>query len=235
MFFLSGRIGDAGAGGGRRRGRVPVAGGRRQRVNLVADGTERRNLNWATRPRSAPSADQVPGGARFPRFAAAMDAAREAKAPQLDLYTATPPEPAADNATSWRTPGGPMVRWVGIGSCVLLFGLLTATMLSQPIGAAIERLIAAGGEDQAEPAAAPPAAVAPAAVAPATLEPAAGLHEPPPTRSLPVLVNGATRVPADRATRAPKERVTRVTVLERDDRPLAALPVPSFKPPAASQ
>lgn len=179
------------------------------------------------RPRSAPVSDAVDEPrqvARFPKFAAAMDAARVANAPQFDLYDAASPvaSPPEDEGASWRAPGRRVVRWVGIGSCVLLFGLLTVTMLTQPLGGAIEQLIGPGLALQDEPA----AAAVPPDRTPATLEPAEGLDEPPPTPALPVLAR--TEVEAS-APWSPK-----VTVLDAGERPpLRTLPVPSFKPPSA--
>jgi hypothetical protein len=63
---------------------------------------------------------------RFARFAAAMAAARAANAPQLALYR----DVLADELPSDLGVARPVVRWLGIGSCVLLFGLLLSTMLT---------------------------------------------------------------------------------------------------------
>jgi hypothetical protein len=50
-----------------------------------------------------------------------MAAARAANAPQLALYRDAP-------ADDLGAPRHPVVRWLGIGNCVL-FGLLLSTML----------------------------------------------------------------------------------------------------------
>jgi len=55
-----------------------------------------------------------------------MAAARAANAPQLALYRDAP----ADELPSALGARRPVVRWLGIGSCVLLFGLLLSTMLT---------------------------------------------------------------------------------------------------------
>jgi len=60
-----------------------------------------------------------------------MAAARVANAPHLSLYDPAPGERA------WQAPRRPVARWLGIGGCVLLLGLLLIIMLSQPIGAGI--------------------------------------------------------------------------------------------------
>jgi len=52
-----------------------------------------------------------------------MAAARAANAPQLALYRDAP-------ADDLGVPRRPVARWLGIGSCVLLFGLLLSTMLT---------------------------------------------------------------------------------------------------------
>jgi hypothetical protein len=90
---------------------------------------------------------------RFVRFAAAMDAARAAKAPELALYrdegAAARPLPAAHRpplrpaAVRWRSRGAPrrpVVRWLGISCSALLLGILLVNLLALPSGAEIERL-----------------------------------------------------------------------------------------------
>lgn len=56
-----------------------------------------------------------------------MAAARAANAPQLALYRDAPADALPSALGVARRP---VVRWLGIGSCVLLFGLLLSTMLT---------------------------------------------------------------------------------------------------------
>jgi hypothetical protein len=74
-------------------------------------------------------------GPRFARFAAAMDEARATGAPQLGLYvhptvgvTAQRPEGPPPRLARRRTT----LRWIGIGSCVLVVGVLLASWLVGP-------------------------------------------------------------------------------------------------------
>ena len=72
----------------------------------------------------------------FARFAAAMDAARDAGAPQLVLYdeaAAAAAAPAAGRVPPWRA----LRRPLGIGGGVALVVALLLTLLTPPIGAAI--------------------------------------------------------------------------------------------------
>ena len=64
---------------------------------------------------------------RFPRFTAAMAAARAANAPHLTLYRAAP---ADDAPPALAAPRRALVRWLKIGSYALLFSLLLSTMLT---------------------------------------------------------------------------------------------------------
>jgi hypothetical protein len=73
-------------------------------------------------------------GPQFARFAAAMDEARARGAPQLALYTdpsdeaAGPPGAAGSRRARRRTA----LRWVGIGSCLLVVGGLLVSWLVWP-------------------------------------------------------------------------------------------------------
>ena len=99
------------------------------------------------------SALPIATGPRFPRFAAAMAAARASGAPQVSalaepLLHDVPPTLGRDGrpprAAQWRAPRRPgrrVGRWLGLGACVVLVGLFTATMLTQPIGAGLGQLI----------------------------------------------------------------------------------------------
>ena len=77
------------------------------------------------------------------RFAAAMAAARAAKAPQLTLYR---DEPADGSPPAYGILQRPVIRWLGIGGCMVLLSLLLLTLLTHPIGAALGRLIGPGPE-----------------------------------------------------------------------------------------
>ena len=57
-----------------------------------------------------------------------MDEARAAGAPQLGLYV----DPATDNEALRPSRGRATLRWVGIGSCVLVVGMLLASWLMWP-------------------------------------------------------------------------------------------------------
>jgi hypothetical protein len=99
---------------------------KQQWIGIVANRTDRPKSPRRARRRAArPSGSTAPAPTepRFARFASAMAAARAANAPQLTLYR----DPPADDL---EAPRRPMVRWLGIGSCVLLFGLLLSTMLT---------------------------------------------------------------------------------------------------------
>ena len=95
---------------------------------------------------------------KFARFAAAMDAAREARAPQLMLYDETAAAagaPAVGRIPSWRM----LRRPLGIGGGVALVVALLLTLLTPPIGAALGWLNAAPpAQEQEEPSTAQPAA-----------------------------------------------------------------------------
>ncbi|MCC2665550.1 MAG: hypothetical protein K0R41_4281 [Geminicoccaceae bacterium] len=72
-------------------------------------------------------------GPQFARFAAAMDEARARGAPQLALYTDPsgefgPPGAAGSRRSRRRTA----LRWVGIGSCLLVVGGLLVSWLVWP-------------------------------------------------------------------------------------------------------
>jgi hypothetical protein len=99
---------------------------KQQWIGIVANRTDRSKSPRRTRRRAArPSgpAAPAPKQPRFARFASAMAAARAANAPQLALYRDAP-------ADDLGVPRHPVVRWLGIGSCVVLFGLLLSTMLT---------------------------------------------------------------------------------------------------------
>jgi hypothetical protein len=150
-----------------------------------------------------------------------MDAARVAKAPQFALYGDGPEldtGQAVSSAPVWRGPIWSGVRWVGISSCVLLFGLLTVAMLTQPIGAAIERLIGPGLDWRRDQAAVEPSGDGGRRTTP---ELALGLDGP--TLGSPAVL--------ERGASAASTRADRVTSLDSDGRPLArGLPIPTFKP-----
>ena len=170
---------------------------------------------------------------RFERFAAAMDAARDAKAPQLMLYDDTPAAasaPAAGRALPARALRRPLVWRLGIGGLGLSAVLLLA-LLTPPIGAAIGWLTGPRPEPPPDRA----AAAAPADVA-TRPEPAAGQDDPPPPRALPALADGALQATPQQVPPAPAARVTSVTGLDAAARPRAgSLPVPTFTPPPADQ
>jgi len=165
----------------------------------------------------------------FARFAAAMDAAREAGAPQLMLYdeaAAAAVAPAVDRVPPWRV----LRRPLGIGGGVALVVALLLTLLTPPIGAALGWLTgpapAVPGEEAV--AAEPSAAVR---VAP---QPAAAPEEAP-RLPRPALADDAFRAAARQVGSAPEERVSRVTALAAATRPPArSLPVPTFKPSSAA-
>jgi hypothetical protein len=126
--------------------------------DVVAAGVDEQNARGVMRLRSNPSAGMLDGGRsqpRFARFAAAIDAARAAGAPELALYredTDAPAVPAAGRpllrpvrpaAVRWRSKsarGRPLMGWLGISSFALLLGILFVSLLSQPSGAEIEWL-----------------------------------------------------------------------------------------------
>ena len=171
---------------------------------------------------------------RFERFAAAMDAARDAKAPQLMLYDDTPAAasaPAAGRALPARALRRPLVWRLGIGGLGLGAVLLLA-LLTPPIGAAIDWLT----EPRPEPPPDRAAAAAPADLPTPPPEPAAGANDPPPPRALPALADGALQATPQPVAPAPAARVARVTGLDAAARPRAgSLPVPTFKPSPADQ
>ena len=165
----------------------------------------------------------------FARFAAAMDAARDAGAPQFMLYdaaAATGGAPAVGRFPSWRV----LRRPLGIGGGVALVVALLLTLLTPPIGAAIGWLTgpapAVPGEEAvgAEPMAA-------VRVAP---QPAAAPDEAP---RLPrsAIADHALPAAERQVGSAPEGGALRVTALAAAARPPArSLPVPSFKPSSAA-
>jgi hypothetical protein len=165
----------------------------------------------------------------FARFAAAMDAARDARAPQFVLYDETAAAagaPAVGRVPPWRV----LRRPLGIGGGVALAVALLLTLLTPPIGAAIGWLTgpapAVPGEEAvgAEPLTA-------VQVAP---QPAAAPEEAPPLPR-PTLADDVFRAAARQVGSAPEERVSRVTALAAAARPSArSLPVPSLKPSSAA-
>ncbi len=194
----------------------------------------------------------VPKELRFPKFAAAMAAARAANAPQFALHGEAPapdirpavsarapapdmppvavggdlPGPRAAPWRAMRAPKQPATRWLGIGGCVLLLALLV-TMLMQPIGAEIERMIGPWSEWQQDREAAAPRSDG-ARATPA--EPVARQDEAP-AASLPVLAREDPRAPAQPAPAAPPALAAPAT-----DVPTArSVPVPSLKPAPADR
>ncbi len=166
-----------------------------------------------------------------------MAAARAAHAPPFtirgdpslhDIPPAVSRDSPPPRAAQWRpapAPRRPVARWLGIGSCALLIGLLATTTLTPPISAEIQRLIRPWLEWQRERETAAPHAGPTLATTPAPavsgVEPASG--------SMPMLARdgfgsagppGASALAAGAAVGAP------------DDPPAASVPVPSFKPPA---
>ena len=111
------------------------------------------------------------------RFAAAMAAARAAKAPQLTLYR---DGPADVIPPAYGMLHRPVIRWLGIGGCVVLLGLLLLTLLTQPIGAALERLVGPGSGSRQD------RTVAAARIDPAPPAPP-GASEAPPMAAAPVV------------------------------------------------
>jgi len=98
---------------------------KQQWIGIVANRTGRPKPPRRPRRRAARlsgAAAPAPEKPRFPRFASAMAAARAANAPQLALY----PDELPSGVGALRRP---VVRWLGIGSCILLFGLLLSTVL----------------------------------------------------------------------------------------------------------
>jgi hypothetical protein len=162
----------------------------------------------------------------FARFAAAMDAARDAGAPQLVLYdeTAAAAAPAVGRA-SWRG----LRRPLGIGGGVALVVALALTLLTPPIGTALGWLNAAAPPAQEANSGADPGALSRSAP-----QPAAAPGEAPPLPR-PALADDAARPAGPRVGSAPDGRAIRVTALTAAARPPAhSLPVPTFKPPSAA-
>jgi hypothetical protein len=161
---------------------------------------------------------------RFARFASAMDAARAADAPQFALYDEVPGAervPTPIRGPAGRAPRRPLVRWLGIGSGVLLFGLLLGRLLSEPLGGALARLIGPAPEVRESAAA---AATAPAEPSP-DLEGAGERQRTAPQRVLPL---------AD-ARRGPAAPAGAAAAPAADQPGSPALPVPVFKPALAGQ
>jgi hypothetical protein len=161
-----------------------------------------------------------------------MDAARAARSPQLSACLEVPAygaPPADGGESAWRAAGRPLVRWLGIGVCVLLLGLLLATLRTQPIGAAIERLIAPERAAQQDQEAAP----APAGrVAPVVPERTAAHDRPPHPAAMAPLLVSTDLPPAARPIAATPPRPPAASAAAPDTRPL---PIPVLKPqPAAS-
>ena len=103
---------------------------KRQWIGIVANKTDRSKSPRRGRRRAARLSGPAAPAAkepRFARFAAAMAAARAANAPQLAVYRDAP---ADDLPSALGTARRPVVCWLSIGSCVLLFGLLLSTMLT---------------------------------------------------------------------------------------------------------
>ena len=165
----------------------------------------------------------------FARFAAAMDAARDAGAPQLMLYdeaAAAAAAPAVGRVPPWRV----LRRPLGIGGGVALVVALLLTLLTPPIGAALGWLT---GPAPAVPGEAAVGAEPTAAVR-VTPRPAAAPDQAPRVPS-PTLADDAFRAAARQVGSAPEERLSRVTALAGTARPPArSLPVPSFKPSSAA-
>jgi hypothetical protein len=239
---------------------------------------DQRDAHWSRRRpvRTIEPAEPIATGPRFPRFTAAIAAARAAHAPWLMALDEPAPydepaprdEPAPyDGPAAYDEPApydGPaaydeptpyddaaaddvrpgfdrvaaapravyphaadppkstVARWLGIGSCVALVAIVAATMLKQPIGAEVERLIrpwlawqhdhevAAPATDPVLPperAAAPKPAPSGSVVAREELGP--------PGQPAMATPDGSALVPAP------------------DDRWTPSVPIPSLKPPAA--
>ena len=162
------------------------------------------------------------------RFAAAMDAAREARAPQLVLYdeaAAAAAAPAAGRVPPWRA----LRRPLGIGGGVALVVALALTLLTPPIGAALGWLNGAALPAHEEKPAAEPSTASRSAPHPAAAPRAA----PPLPRS--ALADEAARAAGPQVGSAPESKAIRVTALAATARPPAhSLPVPTFKPSAAT-
>ena len=181
-------------------------------------------------------------GPRFPRFAAAMAAARAANAAPFNMYgdpslndippQVSPDSPAPRHA-QWRAPPAPrspVAGWLGIGACALLFGVVAVTMLTPPISAGIQRLVSPWLEWQRGPQTAAPD-TGPAL--PATPEPAAGRNDAP-SRSPSVEALAAPGADGRRDASTP---AAGVRVVAPDDPPAAsppARPAPAPSVPAES-
>jgi len=161
-----------------------------------------------------------------------MAAARAANAPQLTLHDDPPapdiptvihaPGPPAAPWRAVRAPRRPIARWLGIGSCALLFGLLAVTVLTPPISSEIERLIRPWLEWQQDRKAATPQTDS---TLPTLPEPAAG-RDAAPSGSVPLVARkglGAAGEPGEVAAPGNADPTAR------------SVPVPSFKPALANQ
>jgi hypothetical protein len=171
-----------------------------------------------------------------------MAAARAANAPQFMLdrdASAQDIPPAVSGDSPWpraapwravRAPRGPIARWLGIGSGVLLVGLLAVTVVTQPIRAEIERLIGPWLTwQQDREAAAPPTDRGLSA----TPEPAAGRDDPQPD-PVPVLARETSATPALPGAAAPAAEVATpdpASAPAGDEPAARSVPVPSLKPP----
>ena len=172
-----------------------------------------------------------------------MAAARADHAPQVALDPAPPiydvppaigrdsPRPRAAQWRAARPPRPPAPRWLKVGSCVLLFGLLALTLLSEPISAGLERLMRPWLEwqDPWQPPATPQAEPAP----PALPAPAVGREEPPPALP-PLLAREELAAASPPRPAAPVERIT-AAVPDQDLPARPGVPLPSFKPPVEDQ
>jgi hypothetical protein len=138
------------------------------------------------------------------------------------------PRPRAAQWRAPRPPRRPIARWFGIASCLVVVGLLTATVLTQPIGSEIGRLIGPWLEWRHAPErATPPADPAP----PAVPERARSLDQPQ-SGSMPGLTRQDIGVAGPPLTAVPMAGAA----VSAPDRPAAfLLPRPSFKPPASAQ
>ena len=116
----------------------PWLRGRQQWIVRVTGHSRPQNAYWKARSGTARAAK--PGGRpQYARFAAAMDAARIAEAPELSLYREQPLRgDLIRGGGRWHAPGRPLVRWLGIGSCILRFGVVLVALLTRPTGASIE-------------------------------------------------------------------------------------------------
>ena len=161
-------------------------------INIVTVGVDQHKTQWAVRRRPVRSTEPMAGvpseRPRYSKFAAAMAAARAANAPQLaplgdghDIQPVVGRDLRRPVAAPWqaeRAGRRPVARWLGIGSCALVLGLLLVTVPLLPLGPEIERPTGLWHEWQKEPA--PAAAPQADRALPAAPQPAAGHSEPRP-------------------------------------------------------